>query len=74
MGSHAENAILLSSRALRSVTYECIKEDKILDLSVADEDDPWKIALRVKFAQSVEWDNSPIFEILTPPPGDAQDQ
>lgn len=57
------NPVLLSSRALRSVRYGFVDDKKILQLIPVNEDDPWKMTLRAKLAQLIEWDDAPILEI-----------
>lgn len=64
-GAYEGNPVLLSSRSLKSVRYEPVEDDHFLDLTTVDEADPWNLTLRVRFAQSVEWDSSPVFEIVS---------
>lgn len=61
-GLNSGNAFLFSSQKLKAVRYVPIKGDRILELILESEDDPWKMSLRAKFAQTVEWDETPIFE------------
>jgi hypothetical protein len=60
-------AWLFSATALRVVRYGPVgKEGSVLDVAFEPGDDPAAGALVVRFAQSVEWDESPVLEFRTP--------
>ncbi len=64
------NSVLFSSATLKSVRYGLVENENLLQLIPVDEDDPWKMSLKMKFAQLVEWDGSTIIEIKSHRPRD----
>lgn len=59
----SDQAWLFSGRMLRSIRYARLQGGNLVDLLFNEADDPHKSSFTVHFAQEVEWNDTPIFEL-----------
>jgi hypothetical protein len=60
----ADRAWLFSGRILRSVRYSRLVSGNLVDLTFNEGDDPHNSSFLVHFAQIVEWNDTPVIELV----------
>lgn len=63
-GMPSDRALLLSAKALRSISHARLKNGHRIDITFDEAVDPSKSAIVVHFVQTTEWDVSPIIEFV----------
>lgn len=67
-------ALLCSSEIIRSIKYGSVHGSDVADFSFVDGDDPANSRVNVKFAQKVEWLDTPLVEFdFSMPPSQVED-